>query len=147
MGAIVQKKSAVDMKPKRIGPAILLKLVADLLEWILHPFLYAISLIILICKGDKQALINYNYNLGLAKDRYGNVLIAPIGNAGVLIKKDSPYPYGDPLETISAVSGINIEGNYATGAKTLCKILHVFDKCHCEKAAENFILLLLVYLN
>ncbi len=77
----------------------LLNIIATLAIWVLRRWAWFYSLITI--KDDNK----YNRDLALAKDRYLNVLLAPIANK-LLITKDC-YKFGNPKETMSSVIGKN----------------------------------------
>jgi hypothetical protein len=77
----------------------LLNTIATLAIWVLRRWAWFYSLITI--KDDNK----YNSDLSLVKDRYLNVLLAPITNQ-LLITKDG-YQFGNGKETMSSVIGKN----------------------------------------
>ena len=126
------------MKAPKLIFGLILNLVSSILKWALQPIVYTGTMLWYIITWQPKKMAQYNWDLALSKDQYGNVLIQLPGNSW-LISKDSPYPYGNPDITISAVTGKNkVEGYTIWLGNVLCAILDFFDKDHCIKAAENY---------
>lgn len=76
------------------------------------------------------------YRLAYSIDQFGNVFISPIANH--LLRKNGGYEFGDPDRTISYALGMNKKtATLSLLGKTLCRILNIFDKNHCEKSIQN----------
>jgi len=117
---------------------IILFIAAKVLKMILEPICIIFTILFLLVTGRFKEIGKYYADLAFAEDQYGNVLIQYPANI-VLIKKDSPYKYGNPDVTISAVTGKNlVTDNALKGGKIVCTTLGVFDKDHCIKAAPNY---------
>jgi hypothetical protein len=84
----------------------LLNIIATLAIWLLRRWAWFYSLITV--KDDNK----YNRDLALVKDRYLNVLLAPITNK-LLITKDG-IKFGNGKETMSSVIGKNFKNGTLT---------------------------------
>lgn len=93
--------------------------IAIILTYIFSPILFIYGTI-----ANIKDLNTYYSNLALAKDKYGNVLGSSLFNK-LLIRNDSnSYKYGDPDESISVVSAINLNrGTLKDLGYDLCNIL------------------------
>lgn len=112
----------------------ILFMVAFVLFWYLIP-VFLIGAVVILHKGKK--LNGYFYNVALSLDQTGNTMGAPIFNS-LLLKGFPSKFYGNPDETISHVTGVNLlSGNLTKYGLLLVKILDTIDKGHCEKAAKN----------
>jgi hypothetical protein len=112
---------------------ILLSIVASILKWILTPFAYTYGCIESYLKDEFD---DYNEIIAIQKDKYGNVVCKYLFNR-ILIKTNG-YKFGNPLDTVSKVLGMN--KNYETLTKlgrTICYILDKIQKNHVENAAKN----------
>jgi hypothetical protein len=70
-------------------------------------------------------------------DKYGGVVCKEFLN-DTMIKKESPYKFGDIHETISKDYGLNEREGYLTGfGKFWVKVLNKLDRNHTKKAAEG----------
>jgi len=75
-------------------------------------------------------------DLAKSIDMAGNVLLRKPMN--MWLKKEDGYQFGNPKETISYVLGMNELYHKLTGAgRSLCWILNLIDKNHCQKAIIN----------
>jgi hypothetical protein len=111
---------------------LILNIIASILKWALQYPCYIYGSIVSLSKGEFN---EWNKDLALSKDRYGNVLIEYLANQ-VLIKSNG-YKFGNPLDTISKVLG----KNKATGTLTylgflIAYVLNKLDKNHVENAVK-----------
>lgn len=114
---------------------LILFIVASLLKWVFAPVLYIFGSIASRKKGKKQYL-DYQLNLALAKDQYGNAVGQYMFNC-VMITKDG-YKFGNRDETISSVIGKNkIRGTLTWAGKSLDFILEVMDPNHSIKSIDD----------
>ena len=112
---------------------LILLLIASILKWILTPVAYCYGVICAILKGE---LKEYNTNLAIAKDQYGNALCEYLFNQ-LLITKGG-YKFGNRKQTISAVLGYNKIYNTLTKLGLLIvNILNNIEKNHVENAIIN----------
>ncbi len=87
-------------------------------------------------KGIIKNLSDYFLETAIDIDRFGNRNLRTLWNLTLI--KNSGYKFGNINQTISAVLGINKKQNKLTSTGCiLCKILHIFDKNHCEKSANS----------
>lgn len=109
--------------------------IASLLKWIFGPFLYICNNIIALYKGEWN---EYNTNLAIAKDQYGNALGKYLFN--FILIKNNGYKFGNIDETISSVIGKNKIGNTLNLlGRFLDKILNLLEKNHSIKSIDNTI--------
>ena len=112
----------------------ILYIIAKLLYAILSPITMLYAVIKLSFKGG---LSKYFYDLALAIDQLGNVMIAPMAN-DVLLKENPAKKYGNTDETISHVTGVNYLSKDLTDfGYFVAHTLDAVDENHVEKAAEN----------
>jgi 8-oxo-dGTP diphosphatase len=72
----------------------------------------------------------YNHNLALAVDQYGNALCKYLFDL-LFIEKESKYKFGNPDETISSVIGKNkVAETLTVPGEVLDWILNKFEKNH-----------------
>ena len=118
-------------------------LIAGLLIAVLFPF----ALVFAIVKGVYKRKLkdwydstqSYFYQMAFALDKFGNVLIAPMFNTIMLKTAPQFLLFGNPDETISSCLGRNARyNNLSRMGRTLCCLLDLIDKDHCEKAAIKF---------
>lgn len=110
----------------------ILLIIASLLKWILTPVAYVYGLIVAISKGEFS---QYNEQLALAKDRYGNVLCQYLFNQ-IFIKSEG-YKYGVGKETISSVLGKNErDGTLLHLGKFILLILNSLEENHCKNSID-----------
>lgn len=114
-----------------------LVLVAIVIFALLFPFgmlSKIISSIYNITTGNFSKFIGKTTNMALSVatsiNQFGNTLYLEFFNA-VLIKDKTIYPYGNPDDTISYVTGINkVNHNLSLMGRTLDRILDFFDTNH-----------------
>lgn len=107
-----------------------LNITASILAWIFVPIMYIIGSVVSFVKS-KQEWSEYNKQISIAKDRYGNVVGQYVFNF-VFIKKNG-YRFGNGKETISSVIGKNrMLGTLTTFGLGLYKILNKIQPYHCE---------------
>lgn len=112
----------------------LLLLVALVLIMPLTAINLVIVLIIYRKDGIMRTLSTYFLETATDIDRFGNRNLRTLWN--LTLRKDGGHEFGNINETISSALGINKrEGTLSKTGCLLCKILHVFDKGHCEKSA------------
>ena len=69
-------------------------------------------------------------------DKFGNREFRTSLNK-TLIHENSPFQFGNEIETISSVLGKNQRfGHLTKFGKIICKILDTIDKNHCEKSIQ-----------
>lgn len=113
----------------------ILLLISSLLKWILTPILYSYGIVVAIFKGEFS---EYNKNLAIAKDQYGNALGKYLFNQ-LLIKKEG-YKFGNIDETISSVIGKNkLKSTLTMVGKIIDKILNSIEKDHSIKSIDETI--------
>ena len=113
---------------------ILLLIIASVLKMILAPILYLTGAIISLFKGGFN---QWNTDLAIAKDQYGNALGKYIWN-GLLINKHSIHLFGNIDETISSVLGKNKrDGTLTFLGIFIDKILETIDPNHSEDAIDK----------
>lgn len=111
----------------------LLNIIATLAIWVLRRWAWFYSLITI--KDDNK----YNRDLALVKDRYLNVLLAPITNK--LLITNSGYKFGNGKETMSSVIGKNFltqtltKKGFSNGIFWY-NFLERKEKHHCIKAID-----------
>jgi hypothetical protein len=83
-----------------------------------------------------KTIDNYFYQTAVDIDRFGNHNLRTMLNA--TLKKRYGYPFGNKYETISSALGKNkVKGKLSFTGRIVCKILHIFDKDHCEKSVND----------
>lgn len=111
----------------------LLNIISSILKWIFQPFLYLVNSIIALIKGEFN---EYNKQLAIAKDQYGNGLGKYLFN--FLFIKKAGYRFGNIDETISSVIGKNKRDKTLTKfGKSLDFVLDKLDKNHSIKSIDN----------
>jgi hypothetical protein len=118
-------------------------LIAGLLVAVLFPFAVVFAIVKGIYKRKlrdwSMTMNTYFYSMAFALDKFGNVLIAPMFNTIMLVTAPQFLLFGNPNETISSCLGRNdMHGNLSWMGSTLCCLLDLIDKNHCEKAAIKF---------
>lgn len=89
------------------------------------------------CSDRRGLFSEYNRELDVLKDKYGNYLCQYFFNF-VLIKQPSKNKFGNPLETISSVLGKNqVSNNLTFLGWVIVLILGVIEKNHCIKSIDN----------
>lgn len=112
----------------------LLFIIATIIKLALFPLLYVIGAIAAIIKGEFN---QWNYDLAIAQDQYGNTLGKYIWN-GLLITKQSKSRFGNNDETISSVIGKNKRDNMLTETgKVVDSILETLDPNHSTDAIDE----------
>jgi hypothetical protein len=112
----------------------LLLLVALVLILPLTAINLVIVLIIYRKDGIMRTLSTYFLETATDIDRFGNRNLRTLWN--LTLRKDGGHEFGNINETISSALGINKrQGTLSKAGCMLCKILHFFDKDHCEKSA------------
>jgi hypothetical protein len=111
----------------------LLFIISTILKLTLFPLLYFIGAITSIVKGGFN---QWNFDLAIAQDQYGNTLGKYIWN-GLLINKQSKHLFGNNDETISSVIGKNKrEGTLTFLGIFVDKVLDKLDANHSENAID-----------
>lgn len=89
-------------------------------------------------KGKRKQLFNgWLWNLAIANDQAGNVLIQYPGN-DILLKPNRTKSFGNPNETISHVLGWSeYDKALYTAGKKVAKGLNKIDKNHTKEAKAN----------
>lgn len=118
-------------------------LIAGLLIAVLFPFALVFALVRGVYKRKLKdwydSTQSYFYQMAFALDKFGNVLIAPMFNTIMLKTAPQFLLFGNPDETISSCLGRNARyNNLSRMGRTLCCLLDLIDKDHCEKAAIKF---------
>ncbi|MEI7510103.1 MAG: hypothetical protein WCJ62_11645 [Flavobacterium sp.] len=112
----------------------LLFIIATILKLTLFPLLYLIGAITSIVKGGFN---QWNLDLAIAKDQYGNALGKYVWN-GLLITKHSKHLFGNIDETISSVIGKNKRDRTLTFLGIFVEnILEAIDPNHSENAIDE----------
>jgi hypothetical protein len=127
------------MEIKKIIKNLIINLLLVIVAIILLVPLIIVNLIVVLIKywdnGFLKTLSSYFLETAIDIDRFGNRNLRTILNL-TMIKADG-YKFGNISETISKVLGINKANKKLTKFGCLiCKILHIFDKNHCEKSAN-----------
>lgn len=112
----------------------ILLVISSVLKWILAPFSYTYGVVRSLCyKGEFN---EYNKQLAIAKDQYGNGLCKYLFN-DFIITKDG-YKFGNIDETISSCIGKNkIKGTLTFYGKALDWILNKFEPNHSILSIDN----------
>ncbi len=111
----------------------ILFLVSSLLKWVLAPLSYVYGLLRSLFKKQFN---DYNFNLAIAKDQYGNALCKYLFN-DILIKSNG-YKFGNIDETISSCIGKNkVKGTLTFFGKTLDWILDKVQPNHSVLSIDN----------
>ena len=111
----------------------ILNLVSSILTWLFKPMIYTYCSIIALYKREWN---EYNMNLAIGKDQYGNALSKYLFNQ-ILISKDG-YKFGNVDETISSVIGKNkVKGTLLIFGKGLDFILNLLEPNHSIKAIDT----------
>lgn len=118
-------------------------LIAGLLIAVLFPFALVFALVRGVYKRKLKdwydSTQSYFYQMAFALDKFGNVLIAPMFNTIIIVTAPQFLLFGNPDETISSCLGRNARyNNLSRMGRTLCCLLDLIDKDHCEKAAIKF---------
>jgi len=118
-------------------------LIAGLLVAVLFPFAVVFAIVKGIYKRRlrdwNRAMTIYFFRMAFALDKFGNVLIAPMFNTIMIVTAPQFLLFGNPDETISSCLGRNARhDNLSYMGRTLCCLLDLIDKDHCEKAAIKF---------
>jgi hypothetical protein len=111
----------------------ILFLVSSILKWVIAPFAYVYGTIRSLMKRQFN---EYNMNLAIAKDQYGNAICRYLFN-DILITKDG-YKFGDVDETISSCIGKNrVRGTLTFLGKLLDWTLDKVQKNHSILSIDN----------
>jgi len=115
--------------------AILL-LISIFLKRLIGKVAWVYTSLLLLFKGNYKEWADWNKQLAIANDRYGNVLLKYASNMYV-IEKDG-YKFGNGKETISSVIGKNLVLNKLkkTG-KIINSILNYLDSNHSIESIDN----------
>ena len=109
-------------------------IISTIIKMALAPLLYLIGMIVSICKCEFN---QWNFDLAVAKDQYGNTLGKYVFNF-IFIKKESKHLFGNNDETISSVIGKNKKENTLTvTGKIFDQTLNLFDKNHSIKSIDD----------
>lgn len=73
------------------------------------------------------------FNVLVSLDQFLNVLLGPSLNA--ILKPVAKFGYPD--ETLSSVFGKNVESGTCRACRFMCRMLHWFDKNHCQESIES----------
>ena len=112
---------------------IILNLIAEIIKWIVSPIFYVYGSIIAIKHKEWK---DYNKQLALVKDQYGNVLLRYPLNKW-FIKPDG-YKFGRRKETLSSVFGKNEQMGTERFLGRITRILlNLAEKNHCLKSIDN----------
>jgi hypothetical protein len=112
---------------------LLLYIVALLIKRIIEPVMYIINSIIALFKGEWN---QYNHNLAVSLDQYGNGLCQYLFSY-IFVKKRG-YRFGNIDETISSVLGKNKKMSTLTSlGKGLAYVLDLLDPNHVEDSIDN----------
>lgn len=113
---------------------LLLLIISSCLKLILAPILYLVGAILSLFKGGFN---QWNLDLAIAKDQYGNALGKYVWN-GLLINKHSVHLFGNIDETISSVLGKNKRDRTLTFLGIFFdKILEAIDPNHSEDSIDE----------
>jgi 8-oxo-dGTP diphosphatase len=113
---------------------LFLLIISTILKVALSPILYLYGTVRSLLKCDFN---QWNFDLAIAKDQYGNGLGKWLFN-DLLITKSSRHPFGNIDETISSVIGKNrVEGTLSFSGKVLDKILEIFDNNHSIESIDE----------
>lgn len=105
---------------------------ASILKLTLTPFGYIYGVI----RASKEQRQEYNLDLAILKDKYGNVLLQYAMN-DILITKEG-YKFGHPDETISSCVGKNkVKGTLTKYGKLVDYLLNKAEKDHSIKSIDN----------
>lgn len=111
----------------------LLLVISTILKFVFAPIAYTYGTIISLYKKEWN---EYNKNLAIAKDQYGNALCSYLFNS-LLIEKGG-YKFGNVDETISSCIGKNqLNGTLSKLGKILDWILDKFQKDHAIKSIDS----------
>lgn len=113
---------------------LILLIISSILKLALSPLLYIYGVVKSLFKREFN---EWNKQLAIAKDQYGNGLGKYIFN-DVLITKDSKCLFGNIDETISSVIGKNKrDGTLSFWGKCLDYILNLFDNNHSIESIDH----------
>lgn len=113
---------------------LLLFIISTILKLTLFPLLYFIGAITSIVKGGFN---QWNFDLAIAQDQYGNTLGKAIWN-GLLITKHSKHLFGNNDETISSVIGKNKRDGTLTFLGIFAdKVLNALEPNHSEDSIDE----------
>lgn len=113
---------------------LFLLIISTVLKVALSPLLYSYGAIRSLFKGGFN---QWNFDLAVAKDQYGNTLGKWIFT-DLLITKESKNHFGNVDETISSVIGKNKrEGTLTLLGKFIDGVLNVIDPNHSIKAIDD----------
>ena len=113
---------------------LLLLIISSCLKLILAPILYLVGAITSLFKGGFN---QWNLDLAIAKDQYGNALGKYVWN-GLLINKNSKHLFGNIDETISSVLGENKRNGTLTFLGIFVdKILEAIGPNHSEDSIDE----------
>jgi hypothetical protein len=114
---------------------LLLNIIAEIGKWLLTPIFYVHGC---ICALRRKEFWEYNKQLALVKDQYGNVLLQYPLNKWFI--KPHGYKAGNRKETISSFFGKNKIANTNTSkGEFICDALDALDENHCIKNIDNLV--------
>lgn len=113
---------------------LILLIISTIIKMALSPFLYIYGILFSLIKGQFN---QYNRNLAIGKDQYGNALGKYLFNQ-ILITSWSQNYFGNIDETISSVIGKNKrDGTLTKTGKVLDKILNAIDPNHSIRSIDE----------
>jgi hypothetical protein len=113
----------------------LLNILSELLKWLVAPIFYIYGCIASARKGEFD---NYNKQLALAKDQYGNVLLQYALNKYCI--KPHGYKFGNRKETMSSAFGKNeLAGTYTNFGKQIIDDLNDIEANHCKNSIDTIV--------
>ena len=114
--------------------SFLIFIIALIARRILEPFVYLYNAVIALFKGEWN---QYNMDLAIAIDQYGNGLCQYLFNQ-TLLKKNPVHKFGNIDETISSVIGKNkVAGTLTWLGTTVDILLDSLDPNHSIDAIDN----------
>lgn len=117
---------------------VLLLIIATILKMVFGGVGYAYGTVRSFIKGGYKEWDEWNKDLALCKDQYGNVVLKYCLNDWAT--KSNGYNFGYPDETISSVLGKNKINNTSTSfGIILSKTLNYLDHNHVEKSIDDTI--------
>ena len=112
-------------------------IISLVLRRILEPFMYLYNALVALIKGEWS---QYNLDLAIAIDQYGNGLCRNLFNQLFIKKTGSVFPhkFGNIDETISSVIGKNkVAGTLTWFGRVFDLILNAIDPNHSIDAIDN----------
>lgn len=114
---------------------LILLIIATILKVVVAPFAYMYGTVKSLKVGGLKEWNEWNFNLAVAKDQYGNGLLKYIMND--LAIYDNGYQFGNIDETISSVLGKNKKQHTLTKFGIfIAAILNKIDPNHVEKSID-----------